>query len=197
MVNATPPTETKVCCRCKRILSLDHFYPIKNHPSQYQGRCIECNKIAVMEWRKANPEQTRKHRTDSQKRCRKHVSEYHAKWTKKHGEAAGRKHCDRHLKRNYGISLDDFETMLAMQDGCCAICGREKPSDYKSKSGFFHVDHCHRTGMVRGILCFRCNVAIGHLKDNAKLVRRALEYLLGKQSKRKKSSSESTAFLFS
>jgi hypothetical protein len=73
-----------------------------------------------------------------------------------------------HLKRKYGITLEDFEALLAAQGGGCAICGRE---------GVDHVDHDHRTGRVRGILCFRCNVALGQLDDDPERLLAALTYI--------------------
>ncbi|SEH01925.1 Recombination endonuclease VII [Nonomuraea solani] len=62
-----------------------------------------------------------------------------------------------HLKRRYGITEDDFERMLARQGGLCAIC--------QVVPGVF-VDHCHATGLVRGVLCFNCDNGLGHFGDN-------------------------------
>lgn len=64
--------------------------------------------------------------------------------------------------------------MLDAQGGGCAICGERNP---KGKHSGFHVDHCHKTGRVRGILCHGCNVSLGHFKDDPALLRRAAEYV--------------------
>jgi hypothetical protein len=85
--------------------------------------------------------------------------------------AAGKKRIsDRksHLKRKYGLTLEDFDRMLADQNGGCAICGTQ---------GVDHVDHSHTTGEVRGILCFRCNAAIGQLDDDPERARALARYL--------------------
>jgi hypothetical protein len=77
------------------------------------------------------------------------------------------------LKRKYGITLTQYKEILLNQDGECAICESTDPRGH----GDFHVDHCHSTGAVRGLLCSDCNLAIGLLKDSPKLVRYALNYL--------------------
>ncbi|MEU8400132.1 endonuclease domain-containing protein [Nonomuraea sp. NPDC048892] len=74
------------------------------------------------------------------------------------------------LKLRYGITEDDFERMLAQQGGLCAVC--------RAVPGAF-VDHCHRTGAVRGILCFNCNNGLGHFGDNLVLLELAALYLDG------------------
>lgn len=79
-----------------------------------------------------------------------------------------------HLKKHYGITAEQFDAMLAAQGGQCAICS-EPPTDAR---GFRpHVDHCHASGKIRGILCGRCNKALGQFKDDASLLRRAIAYL--------------------
>lgn len=80
----------------------------------------------------------------------------------------------RSLRVKYGITLVDYEKMLLSQNGKCKICETDKPW---SRSNFFHVDHCHRTGKVRGLLCSRCNLGIGKFEDNPILLRRVADYL--------------------
>ena len=75
-----------------------------------------------------------------------------------------------HLKRRYGISVEDFAQMLAAQGGVCAICGVQNPE---------HVDHDHVFGNVRGILCFNCNGGLGQFKDSPDLLHNAIGYLRG------------------
>ena len=76
------------------------------------------------------------------------------------------------LRREYGITLDYFESMLSKQNGGCAICGGTGWG-----KGGPNVDHDHKTGKVRGLLCACCNMSIGGLGDDPKIVRRAAEYL--------------------
>jgi hypothetical protein len=77
------------------------------------------------------------------------------------------------LKRNYGLSLDEYDVLLEAQGGLCAICG---VPDEESK---LSVDHCHETNRVRGLLCVTCNFALGHMKDDPDRLIAAAEYLLG------------------
>lgn len=81
---------------------------------------------------------------------------------------------DTELKSKYGISFADHAAMFARQGGRCAICGVEE-SDAPRKTLF--VDHCHETGVVRGLLCHHCNSGIGHFMDNPDFILSALSYL--------------------
>jgi cytochrome c peroxidase len=77
------------------------------------------------------------------------------------------------LQRDYGLSQDQFDGMLAAQNSACAICHTTEPKG----QGAFHVDHCHSSGVVRGLLCHSCNVGLGHFRDDTALLMRATEYL--------------------
>jgi hypothetical protein len=77
------------------------------------------------------------------------------------------------LKQKYGITLAEYNQMLFDQNGCCAICGEH----HTIKNKTLHVDHCHTTGKVRGLLCQHCNTAIGKFKDDIKLLKNAIKYL--------------------
>ena len=69
-----------------------------------------------------------------------------------------------HLKHRYGITLAEYDKLLAEQGGVCGVCGKppgdDQPHHWKNKLA---VDHCHDTGKVRGLLCNDCNAGIGHL----------------------------------
>jgi hypothetical protein len=73
----------------------------------------------------------------------------------------------------YGLTREDYHAMLAAQRGCCAIC--ERPLVVEGKKT--HVDHCHDTDVVRGLLCARCNTGLGAFEDNPDLLERAVAYL--------------------
>lgn len=107
--------------------------------------------------------------TSSCKMCRK--DEAKRKWTP-------RKQSSYKLKVNYGLTLDEYNSMLEDQDGVCAICNTVETA--KSNAGYIKnlaVDHCHKTGKVRGLLCQDCNIGIGKLKDDINLLKKAEEYL--------------------
>lgn len=75
------------------------------------------------------------------------------------------------LKTKYGLTLEDVDAMYIAQDGCCEICrNATKLSDLR-------VDHCHETGTIRGLLCHKCNVGLGHFNDNIEFLTRAIQYL--------------------
>ncbi len=71
--------------------------------------------------------------------------------------------------RNYGLSWESYETILLRQSGRCPICGKELRT--------FHIDHNHRTGTVRGLLCENCNPMIGQSHENPDVLRAAARYL--------------------
>jgi hypothetical protein len=77
------------------------------------------------------------------------------------------------LLRHYSLTLSDYDRMKSAQGGKCAICGAE---DSRGR-GDLHVDHCHATGSVRGLLCTSCNNGLGRFRDSPELLRAAIEYL--------------------
>ena len=85
--------------------------------------------------------------------------------------ARKRKYRNTILKREFGITIDDYEDMLQQQNNVCAICGGVN----KTKS--LCVDHSHITGKVRGLLCNNCNVAIGMLAEDPVILNKAIEYI--------------------
>lgn len=79
---------------------------------------------------------------------------------------------DRYLRRTYGISQAQYEILFRAQHRCCAVCGTAP------KAGrFLHVDHSHRSGSVRGLLCFRCNKFVVSRHHDSKLLHAAACYL--------------------
>ena len=74
-----------------------------------------------------------------------------------------------HLKRRYNLSLEDYNKMAELQNGMCAICGK-KPEKLV-------VDHCHKSGNVRKLLCHPCNLGLGKFFDNISYLQNAITYL--------------------
>jgi hypothetical protein len=70
--------------------------------------------------------------------------------------------------QKYGIGADDVDELIRQQGGLCAVC-REREAK--------QVDHDHRTGEIRGIVCLHCNAAMGAFHDDPDLIRRAIEYV--------------------
>lgn len=74
-------------------------------------------------------------------------------------------------RRNYNLEPEEYNKLLETSGNKCMICG----SDPTNKS--LHIDHCHKTGIVRGLLCHHCNTAIGLFKEKKELMLNAIKYL--------------------
>ena len=81
-----------------------------------------------------------------------------------------------YLKRNYGLTFEEFEAMLSDQDNCCAICGTTEPSKTRGRHKRFHVDN-DSSGKVRGLLCKSCHIALGEVDSNIHTLKSMIEYL--------------------
>lgn len=79
-----------------------------------------------------------------------------------------RKAARKFLLKKYGLSVEEFDVLVAAQKGACKICG---------KAARLHVDHNHTTGHVRGLLCRTCNIGLGHFNDRLDLLQAAITYL--------------------
>lgn len=87
---------------------------------------------------------------------------------------------DYDLKRTHGISAVEYEGMLLKQAGKCAICSGPP----NGKDPYFHVDHCHKTGKIRELLCSVCNTGLGSLQDSVNVISRAIAYLQHHEQRR-------------
>jgi hypothetical protein len=79
------------------------------------------------------------------------------------------------IKRTYGIDAETYYEMLAKQDHKCAICGTEGNNSINKTKMF--IDHCHDSGEVRGLLCSKCNMALGNFNDDIDTLKNAINYL--------------------
>lgn len=77
------------------------------------------------------------------------------------------------LLKNFNITLEKYNEMLLQQNSVCAICLKHDEKEVRSLA----VDHCHKTGKIRGLLCRYCNQALGILDDDIERMKRAVEYL--------------------
>lgn len=108
-------------------------------------------------WRKENPEKVRLY---NRERNRKYYQDNPEKVFK-------------NRLRKFNLTIDDYNTMLKNQNYCCAICGLHENAFKKRLA----VDHCHKTGQNRGLLCMSCNTAIGLLKEDSRIFEKARKYL--------------------
>lgn len=125
------------------------------------GCCVVCSSEHRKRWVKENPDYHREHNKQYYPKNRDRYLANKRKWS---------------LKSNYGLTEEDYANLLEVQDGCCAICNSDSPGD---RWNYFHVDHDHKTGTVRGLLCAKCNTAIGLLSEDPQVLLRALTYLSG------------------
>lgn len=95
-------------------------------------------------------------------------------WMRTHRDRTKQHQRKKYLKSAYGIAPDVVASMFDSQAGLCAICCCRLGSDSKSA---MHIDHDHATGVVRGLLCVRCNIGIGMFDENADSFQRAIAYL--------------------
>ena len=116
---------------------------------------------SIKSWRKNNPEKVKL----QQERQKYKVSEYY----QKNKDVFYERIC----LSKYGLTLNDYYNILKKQNNKCAICETDKPGG----QGRFHLDHCHKTNKVRGLLCHRCNTSLGGFRDDPIILERAKIYL--------------------
>jgi hypothetical protein len=149
---AAPTLEKKSCVKCG---STDRN---KN------GRCRPCGRAASNRWNKANRPQV--YASQAAQRRKDPLS------------AVTRS--KRAKLRRHGLTIEKYEEMLAAQGGVCAIC-RQPEKDIEARTGkvkALAVDHCHKTGRIRGLLCRACNHLLGLAQDDVELLATAYNYLV-------------------
>jgi len=141
----TPPDPLpKLCPNCNLLKPFESFYKSNSSKTGVTSFCKTCSSIKGKQWNKNNKEKTKQ---------RSRIKD---------------------LKRNYGMTSQDYESMLSKQNTVCCICKANEPGKNRS---YFTVDHCHATGKIRGLLCAKCNCALGLLNDDPKLFETAKKYL--------------------
>ena len=153
MADKMPKPKTKRCTQCKQ-----------NKPRSAFGKHTQA-KDGLNCW--CRPCARKKTKQQYQKQPKKVRVARVAAWKKANPDYAR----DNMLRRNYGISLVEYNDLLESQGGVCAICG--KPP----KKLALAVDHDHKTKHIRGLLCHRCNRGLPWLADSAEVLRKAADYL--------------------
>ena len=129
-------------------------------------------------WREANKGRVKQYRDEWRAKNSEHVAEYQKNY---HQEYMAREDVQfntwmRNLHRNYKLTPEDFNLLWDQQSGKCAICSEPMDPRGRRKTAVA-VDHCHDTGVVRGLLCRGCNTGIGSLKDSIDVLKSAVKYL--------------------
>lgn len=152
----------KTCTKCKEIKPLTEYHNDKSKRDGLREQCKECRC---------------KHPKIVHKNCiacgDSFLAEGYAKAQKYCGEKCQRMHL------RYGINEYKYEDLLISQNYKCAICNNEETSIDKRTGKVYElaVDHCHKTGQVRGLLCANCNGGLGNYNDDITRLKKAIEYL--------------------
>lgn len=191
--------KSKICSICKVEKLLTNFHSDKSSKDGYVGLCKSCKSLIDKErrandpnwktkslensrrFRAANPGYDKEKARQYRKKYPERVKEQKARYAKKHPErdrASKKRYQEKNAAaireakyfRQYGITLEEYEALLAKQSGMCAICSK------RSKK-HLAIDHDHKTGKVRGLLCGRCNLMLGSVADSITLLERAIRYL--------------------
>lgn len=152
--------------------------------NEYQQQWRAKNPGYNKAWRRRNPGKSavanRRFRMRHPVRVAESVRRYREKYPEKIKAARDRLRREQpeklkayRLKHLYGLTEFAYQTLLNAQGGVCAIC--KGPESIPNRR--LGVDHCHKTGRVRGLLCDRCNVGLGRFKDDASLLKKAVAYL--------------------
>lgn len=199
--------QSKTCPKCGQAKSLDEYNFSRRAKNRRQTYCRECLKLMKRQYYAANREaiNARAKRARENKplypadpslrktcfRCgeEKSHADFYPNRDNTDGRASACRDCtlayskawrERNQEKRrsqqrwalYGLSEAAYDSMLANQGGACAICRVIPPG-----RGVLHVDHCHVSGTVRGLLCRSCNQGLGHFEDEIERLHRAAEYL--------------------
>ena len=159
----------KRCKKCNEIKPFDQFYKAKGMRDGYRSECKACHLAQHKIWYSENREASIANVKRWQQENKEHLHAYR----KEYRQRRKVEERDAYLRRRFGITQADYDAILEMQRGGCAICG--KPPGTIS----LHVDHDHATGEVRGLLCVGCNNALGQFHDDRELLARASDYIGG------------------
>lgn len=161
---------TKLCKTCGTEKPLEMM--VKKQGS-YRHLCKECRNATARQRSKEDEEYREKERLRGKEKYQRRKVE-HAKICKTYYNENLEWRKDLHIRKTYGgMTMDDKITMRDAQSNRCKICKIEFADD---KSAC--IDHCHKTGKVRGLLCKKCNSGIGMFGDDPEKVRKAHEYLM-------------------
>lgn len=167
---ASKVAATKKCSKCSQVKSLGDFSYHDKRRGTRVCWCKECRRTYMKAYHQKNRaailERVKKWTASNSERKAEYQRAYRS------NPLARERDRGRKLFRNYGISLEGYYTLLEMQGGVCAIC-RGVNSDGKQ----LYVDHDHTSGDIRGLLCRKCNYAVGLLDDSSENARRLCVYL--------------------
>lgn len=138
-----------------------------------KNHCKFCHAERVKRYRHENKEvvleKTREWRESNREQAREYTRKYRREKTEQYIHAK--------LMNKFGISYEDYQSMLVYSNYKCEICLKEEVRIIRGKKVRLGVDHCHESKKIRGILCFKCNVLLGNCNDDIQILQSAIEYL--------------------
>lgn len=163
----------KECSVCKWVLPHSDFYKHSHGMFGLTSKCKKCHCEMTAKWAKNNREQVvaNHNRWNSENRERIRAQAKARRW--KDVEKSREKERKKSVYSAYGITFEQKEAMFEAQGRKCAACGGDEP---RSKKGW-HIDHCHDSGRIRGILCHSCNASLGNAGDSAERLHALIAYL--------------------
>lgn len=167
-MTATPCTVTNTCYRCSQVKDLCLFLRDKRvRPKGYRNICLSCHSQDDKKYRSKNIDRVRE-------LARKRVRKYYSRLSQERKSANNEKS---NLKQ-YNLTVDSYSALSKQQNNVCAICGKTPFWNRNIKRpNRLHVDHDHETGKVRGLLCYNCNLLLGHCKNDVAILEKAIVYL--------------------
>lgn len=158
----------KICPKCKIEKEDNQFYK-RSGSNVLRSQCKDCKKLTELSYeQRVEIIQKRKaQREPYLEKTKTRVKEYQSKPTTKE------KRLHYYLTTYFGITKEDYNNLLKEQNHTCAICNKVDPTPNRRLA----VDHNHKTNEIRGLLCGKCNIALGLFDDNTDLMLKAIEYL--------------------
>lgn len=148
---------SKTCTKCLEEKNFSEFN--KSTDTRLRSQCKTCQRAQWKDWRERNKDKREA-------------------WNVKAREE--RYFFAKHLKAKFGLTLSDYDSLIAKQDNLCAICLKPETRKGKKKSDGFlplAVDHCHETGKIRALLCGACNTSLGLLREDVTILESMISYL--------------------
>jgi recombination endonuclease VII len=197
-----PSLQRKCCTKCKETKTLDQFYKDRSGKDGYSPCCKQCKKAQLLERSLRNEDARELGLVEilSQKHCTQcgrllPIEHFSKNRRRKDGRHSACRACISarrqeqvtpekrriwHLRQDFGITVEQYNQMLEAQGGVCACCKQPETHTRPCADGVqispLSIDHNHRTGEIRALLCHHCNAAYGHLREDEARILALLEY---------------------
>lgn len=147
---------SKICTSCKKEKDISDFSVCNSTKDGLRPQCKKCCHEGYIRWKTKNPEKARQKWRNGSKLYYSKSGFY-----------------DKRKLKRYGLTTEKYEQFVLEQDGKCKICF--------SNETVLCIDHCHKSGKIRGLLCSNCNTTLGLMNDDPERLKRAADYLITNQ----------------